>query len=78
MATERDTFGANGMSRRLFMATATCAAAASMLSDAMAQTGLPSAPRILKFSDHEPLGGMRTRFLKDVLFPAIEKESNGA
>lgn len=77
MATERDTFGAKGMSRRLFMATATCAAAASMLSDAMAQTGLPSAPRILKFSDHEPLGGMRTRFLKDVLFPAIEKESNG-
>ena len=39
---------------------------------AMAQSS-----RILRYSDHEPLGGMRTRFLKDVVFPAIEKESNG-
>ena len=36
-----------------------------------------SATQILTYSDHEPLGGMRTRFLNDVLFPAIEKESNG-
>ena len=36
-----------------------------------------SAATVLKYSDHEPLGGMRTRFLKDVFFPAIEKESKG-
>ena len=31
----------------------------------------------LIYSDHEPLGNMRTRFLNDVFFPAVEKESNG-
>ncbi|MBQ3395108.1 MAG: TRAP transporter substrate-binding protein DctP [Synergistaceae bacterium] len=31
----------------------------------------------LTYSDHEPLGNMRTRFLNDVFFRAIEKESNG-
>ncbi|WP_240775732.1 hypothetical protein [Nissabacter sp. SGAir0207] len=31
-----------------------------------------SATRTLIYSDHEPLGGMRTRFINDVLFPAIE------
>ena len=31
----------------------------------------------LIYSDHEPLGNMRTRFLNDVFFPAIEKESEG-
>ncbi len=36
-----------------------------------------SAQKILRYSDHEPLGGMRTQFIKDVLFPAIEKESAG-
>lgn len=36
-----------------------------------------TAQTILRYSDHEPLGGMRTRFIKDVLFAAIEKESNG-
>ncbi len=35
------------------------------------------AQKILRYSDHEPLGGMRTRFIKDVFFAAIEKESNG-
>ncbi|MBW7982903.1 TRAP transporter substrate-binding protein DctP [Enterobacillus tribolii] len=35
------------------------------------------ATRILTYSDHESLGNMRTRFLNDVLFPAIEKESGG-
>ena len=35
------------------------------------------AQRILRYSDHEPLGGMRTRFIKDVFFSAIEKESKG-
>ena len=36
-----------------------------------------SAAKILRYSDHEPLGGMRTRFIKDVFFHAIEKESRG-
>ncbi len=64
----------NGLTRRLFLAaTASTIASASLLSDAIAQ----GVPRTLRFSDHEPLGGMRTRFLKDVLFPAIERESNG-
>ncbi|MEE9659800.1 TRAP transporter substrate-binding protein DctP [Enterobacter cloacae complex sp. CARB60] len=36
-----------------------------------------SATQILTYSDHEPLGGMRTRFINDVFFPAIEKESQG-
>ncbi|MFD1382858.1 TRAP transporter substrate-binding protein DctP [Rhodanobacter aciditrophus] len=31
----------------------------------------------LIYSDHQPLGQMRTTFLKEVLFPAIEQESNG-
>lgn len=36
-----------------------------------------SAAQTLIYSDHEPLGGMRTRFINDVFFPAIEKESHG-
>ena len=36
-----------------------------------------SAANILKYTDHEPLGGMRTRFIKHVFFSAIEKESKG-
>ena len=36
-----------------------------------------SAQKVLKFSDHQPVDEMRTRFLKDVFFPAIEKESKG-
>lgn len=36
-----------------------------------------SAQKILRYSDHEPLGGMRTQYIKDVFFPAIEKESKG-
>lgn len=36
-----------------------------------------SAAQILKYSDHEPLGGMRTRFIKNVFFAEIEKESHG-
>ena len=31
----------------------------------------------LVYSDHEPLGNMRTKFLNDVFFPAVEKESQG-
>lgn len=33
--------------------------------------------KVLKYSDHEPLGNMRTRFIKDIFFAAIEKESKG-
>ncbi len=36
-----------------------------------------SATTLLTYSDHEPLGGMRTRFINDVFLPAIEKESAG-
>ena len=36
-----------------------------------------SAETILRYSDHEPLGGMRTKLIKEVFFAAIEKESNG-
>ena len=36
-----------------------------------------SARTVLRYSDHEPLEGMRPRFLKDVLFAAIERESAG-
>ncbi len=35
------------------------------------------AQTILRYSDHEPLDGMRPKFIKDVLFAAIEKESSG-
>lgn len=65
--------GASGISRRLLLAS-TAGLAASVLAPAQA---MARSPRILRYSDHEPLGGMRTRFLKDVVFPAIEKESNG-
>ena len=36
-----------------------------------------SAETILRYSDHQPLDQMRTIFLKEVFFPAIEHESNG-
>jgi TRAP-type C4-dicarboxylate transport system substrate-binding protein len=49
--------------------------AASVLSSRWA--GAAASAKVLRYSDHEPLGGMRTRFLKDVLFPAIEREAEG-
>ena len=36
-----------------------------------------AAEKILRYSDHEPMGGMRTKFIKDVFFAAIERESKG-
>lgn len=36
-----------------------------------------SAAQTLIYSDHEPLGNMRTRFINDVFFAAINKESHG-
>lgn len=67
------------MTRRWFLVSAAGAAAVTS-APALSMTAskaMAQAPRVLKFSDHEPLGGMRTRFLKDVVFPAIEAESNG-
>ena len=36
-----------------------------------------SAQKVLTYSDHQSSDEMRTKFLKEVFFPAIEKESNG-
>ncbi|MFI2744264.1 TRAP transporter substrate-binding protein DctP [Zhouia sp. PK063] len=36
-----------------------------------------NAQKILVYSDHQPLEGMRTKFLNEVFFPAIERESHG-
>ncbi len=33
--------------------------------------------KTLVYTDHEPLGNMRTRFINEIFFSAIEKESNG-
>lgn len=66
----------DGISRRLILGSAAGVASAILIPSGVAQA-MPQRPRILKFSDHEPLGGMRTRFLKDVVFPAIERESHG-
>lgn len=65
------------INRRRFLASATAVASASLMPSAFQQARAQAAPRVLTFSDHEPLGGMRTRFLKDVVFPAIERESTG-
>ena len=39
--------------------------------------GTLQAETVLRFSDHEPVEAMRTQFLREVLFPAIERESKG-
>ena len=36
-----------------------------------------SAEKILRYTDHEPYGNMRTQFIKQVFFREIEKESQG-
>ena len=36
-----------------------------------------SAQKILRYSDHEPLGGMRTSFIKEAFFAAVFQESKG-
>lgn len=64
----------HGLDRRLFLHGALAlTASGSVEGDARAQTSA----RVLKYSDHEPLGGMRTRFIKDVLFPAVARETKG-
>lgn len=40
-------------------------------------TSKASAQTVLRYSDHEPYGGMRTKFIKEVFFTAVEKESKG-
>ena len=69
-------FDVRGVGRRAVLAAGAALTAAAIAPSALAQSA-PGAPRVLKNTDHEPIGGMRTRFLKDVLFPEIEKESNG-
>lgn len=44
--------------------------AAGLLHSAAAQT-------VLRYSDHEPYGNMRTRFINDVFFKHVEAESGG-
>ena len=66
-----------GLTRRFFLASALGAAVSMPMMSKVAAQEAPAEVRVLTFSDHEPLGGMRTRFLKDVVFPAIERESNG-
>lgn len=51
-----------------------------LLAVSVAALLLPQAAFAVKtiiYTDHEALGGMRTRFLNDVFFPAVEKESHG-
>ena len=49
--------------------TALCLAA-GLLGAAQAET-------VLRYSDHEPYGNMRTRFINDAFFKNIESESQG-
>ena len=39
--------------------------------------GAAQAETVLRYSDHEPYGNMRTRFINDVFFKNIESESQG-
>lgn len=75
MPDTRNTSPLSHPSRRAMLKTA-IAIAAFALAGGTANAQSPS-PTVLTYSDHEPLGGMRTRFLKEVFFPAIERQSNG-
>lgn len=44
---------------------------------ALQAPGAVAAATVLRYSDHEPFGGMRTRFIQEVFFSAIEKASKG-
>ncbi|WP_202301653.1 TRAP transporter substrate-binding protein DctP [Dryocola clanedunensis] len=51
-----------------------------LLAIAVAALLFPQAATAVKtiiYTDHEALGGMRTQFLNDVFFPAVERESQG-
>lgn len=66
----------SGTGRRLLLASAAGAVSAFVLPSEGTRAAQAS-QRILQYSDHDPLGGLRTQFLADVLFPAIERESSG-
>ena len=51
--------------------------ALAMIFATLSLPGTTLAETVLRYSDHEALGGMRTRFIKNVLFSEIERESNG-
>lgn len=57
--------------------TRTCNALLVSICFALHVPGALAATTVLKYSDHEPFGGMRTRFIEEVFFKAIEKESKG-
>ncbi|MGW5637976.1 hypothetical protein [Streptomyces sp. NPDC003832] len=76
MTEQTEQSGHGPLGRRLILASAVGAVSAFALPGGETSAA-QAAPRILRYSDHDPLGGMRTRFLADVLFPAIERESNG-
>jgi len=40
--------------------------------------GAAAATTVLRYSDHEPLGGMRTRFIKDVFLPPLKRSRTAA
>lgn len=44
---------------------------------ALLAASVANADVTLKYSDHEPYGNMRTRFIQDVFFKAVEEESQG-
>lgn len=47
----------------------------ALIAGLLAGTGVMA--ETLRYSDHDPLGGMRTQFVNDVWLPAIEKDSDG-
>ena len=53
---------------RLVVTTLTALFASILSMSALAET-------TLKYTDHDPLGGMRTQFNKDVWLPEIEKQT---
>lgn len=44
---------------------------------ALLSLGAAHGETVLRYTDHEPYGNMRTRAIQDLFFSAIEKESNG-
>lgn len=58
---------------RLFMASCL----ACVLSIGLTPVMQASAAKVLKYSDHDPTGGLRTEFYKNVLLPEITKQTEG-
>ncbi|MCC8194658.1 MAG: hypothetical protein LIP28_08445 [Deltaproteobacteria bacterium] len=55
----------------------TTLALAAVLALACALPGGASAAKVLKYSDHDPSGGLRTKFYKEVFLAEIEKQTEG-